>query len=142
VSCIPVEHFIINKLQKLRVDITGLLEYIQNNKHNSLSASYYLLLTRELSERGEDILTYYTAKQDFIHKYRSLNRLEWRLEGGRIDSLASRAKSHGSPMKTGKPMGSGIKSTAAKSVEKYRRKTPEKRERSVTNNPQKRVHFK
>jgi 5'-AMP-activated protein kinase catalytic alpha subunit len=56
VSCIPIESSIVGALQRLRVDVTGLQDYIRNNRHNSLSASYYLLLEKKLAESGSNIL--------------------------------------------------------------------------------------
>lgn len=140
VSCIPIESNIVGALQRMRVDITGLQEYIRNNRHNSLSASYYLLLEKKLAESGSSILDYYVSKQSFINKYSHLERLQ------SIFLIASRRAQSSSPAKrTDKTLRSTTKKSQSsikhrsKGKDNASRDSPQ-RPRSITA-PKKKVRF-
>jgi hypothetical protein len=49
---------------------------IQNNKHNSITTTYYLLLQEWLRQRNESIVNYYSSKNNVINRYKLIEKVK------------------------------------------------------------------
>lgn len=54
--------------------VEGLEKALKNNKHNNMTASYYLLLQKILKSRNQTIVSYYVRKNHIINRYIFIER--------------------------------------------------------------------
>jgi hypothetical protein len=67
------------------MESSHLREDIQNNKHNNLTSTYYLLLQQWLRQRNESILSYYVSKDNLINRYKLIEKVKENYDKRLID---------------------------------------------------------
>lgn len=79
------------------MESSQLREDIQNNKHNNLTSTYYLLLQQWLRQRNESILSYYVSKDHLINRYKLIEKVKENYDRRLIDrqeEIQQRKASH------------------------------------------------
>jgi len=58
------------------MDVSQLRADISNNKHNSGTSTYYLLLQQWLRQKNESTLSYYNSKNSIINRYKIIEKVK------------------------------------------------------------------
>jgi 5'-AMP-activated protein kinase catalytic alpha subunit len=75
-SVIPFEAHLETQMRELGIESQELQYQVANNKHTSLTSTYYLLLHQWLRQRNESVLSYYTLKSSLINRYKLIEKLK------------------------------------------------------------------
>jgi len=75
-STFPVEEHISSQIKQLSISVEPLHSAIQNNKHNTLTTTYYLLLQQWLRQRNESLVNYYSSKNNVINRYKLIEKVK------------------------------------------------------------------
>ncbi len=78
VDQVPIDPVILNSLSEYQIDVEYAKKCLEANKHNSITATYYLLLKKHLKSGGESIADPRSPKYNpnyFFRRYPGFSKL-------------------------------------------------------------------